>query len=255
MARMRTLKPEFFRSKALARCSLGARLTFMGLWGEADDFGRGEAEPRVLAGAIWPLDDDMGWEQVEVHLLELANEKKIVVYEVDGDRYYEIPSWEEHQAAAYRRGKAIHPAPLEVQPAPTLVAAKQPLHDEKCKGVQGARLEVLELGTGNGERGTGIAPKTARARDHKRDELFDALVDVFGSATTTQRKSHYGKCVSELLGACVPPGEVRDRGKRLKARGWDNPSPEALLKWWDDLTPESPSAKPPAYREWVPGSA
>lgn len=97
----------------------------------------------------------------------------------------------------------------------------------------------------------------------ERDALFSALVDVFGPATTTQRKSHYGKTVTELLTFAAEPDQVRQRGERLLARGWDNPSPEALLKWWDnlakDVTPKpkqelGPQPVGPAYQEWVVGS-
>lgn len=140
MGRMRTLKPEFFRSKPLARCSIPARLTFEGLWCEADDYGRGDADARVLKGHVWPLDDDITWQIVEGHLGELEREGCIVLYEVDGNTYYAIPSWEKHQAAAYRRGKAIYPEP----PCDNL-------HDDACKEMQAAPLRVLELGTGNEE--------------------------------------------------------------------------------------------------------
>ena len=227
MARIRTLKPEFFRSRSLAACSRDARLTFQGLWCEADDFGRGVADPRILKGAIWPLDDDITWQAVDGHLVELQATGHVRMYEVDGEMFYDIPSWEEHQAAAYRRGKSVHPE-----------APEQSLHDKSCKEVQAARPSVLELGTGNEELGSTAKP----SRKTERDALFDALVEVFGTATTNARKTHYGKCVTELLNAEQSPDEVRVRGRRLLARGWANPSPEALLKWWDNLENEAAPA-------------
>lgn len=78
----------------------------------------------------------------------------------------------------------------------------------------------------------------------ERDALFSALVDVFGPATTKQRQGHYGKCVTELLEILATPEQVRERGRRLLARGWDNPSPGALLKWWDDLAKDPAPTKP-----------
>ena len=39
MSRQRMVKPEFFDSESLAKCSMAARLAFIGLWVEADDFG------------------------------------------------------------------------------------------------------------------------------------------------------------------------------------------------------------------------
>jgi hypothetical protein len=84
----------------------------------------------------------------------------------------------------------------------------------------------------------GPAPKEPKGSSRKaeRDAIFDALVDVFGTATTPQRQKHYGKCVTQLLSVNASPDDVRARGQALMAKNWDNPSPEALLKWWDTLT-------------------
>lgn len=110
MSRIRTLKPEFFRSSSLARCSYAARLTFAGLWCEADDAGRGVADARILKGAIWSQDDDVTPDDVDDHLMELSGEH-IVLYAVGNKRYFAVNNWEAHQAAAYRRAEAKYPAP------------------------------------------------------------------------------------------------------------------------------------------------
>jgi len=162
MARIRTLKPEFFRSRSLAGCSREARLTFQGLWCEADDFGRGIADPRILKGAIWPLDDDITWKRVEKLLDELAASGHIRLYVSGGELFYDIPSWEEHQAAAYRRGNAIHPEPDE-----------HARHVQSCKEVQGALAVVLELGTRNEELGTGSTRAAARTPPPKETRVPD----------------------------------------------------------------------------------
>jgi len=113
MGRIRTIKPEFFRSRSLARCPLAARMTFAGLWTEADDYGRGVADPRILKGALWPLDDDITHSHVSAHLDVLTETGHIRLYEHGGETYYEVANWSEHQAAAYRRGEPKYPAPEE----------------------------------------------------------------------------------------------------------------------------------------------
>lgn len=110
MAHIRTLKPEFFRSRSLARCSIPARLTFAGLWCEADDAGRGVADADILKGAIWPKDADITPDSVERHLHELAQEH-IVLYEMNGERYYAVLNWSLHQSAAFRRAEPKFPPP------------------------------------------------------------------------------------------------------------------------------------------------
>lgn len=90
----------------------------------------------------------------------------------------------------------------------------------------------------------------------QRDALFDALVDVFGPATTPQRQSHYGKTITTMLNLQFAPDEVRRRGKNLTGRGWDNPSPEALLKWWDtlDTAPKTSELEGPPVKTLEDGS-
>ena len=146
MGRIRTIKPEFHRSESLAQCSVHARLTYIGLWSEADDHGRGVANARALKGALWSLDDDVTWEHVEGFLGELERSQHIEIYEVAGKRYYEIRRWDQHQAASHRRGKPVHPASCGT------------LHANACKDVHDACGGVSELGTGNRDQGArGVA--------------------------------------------------------------------------------------------------
>lgn len=154
MGRIRTIKPEFFRSRSLAKCERDARTTFAGLWTEADDHGRGIADVRLLKGAIWPLDDDISPEMIERFLTQLSRTGHIQLYNVDGERYYEIVNWEKHLAAAYRRGNPVHPEPPK---------RKQRPHAAACKEVQDARQSVSLHGTGNMEQGTGKGSSGADA--------------------------------------------------------------------------------------------
>lgn len=125
MARTRMIKPEFFRSRSLARVSRDARLTFVGLWTEADSAGRGVADPRILKGSIWPIEDDITADVVAVHLRELEADH-IQLYEVDGECYYVIVNWEKHQSSAYRTGAHQHPPPTTSDTSGTLSAIVQP---------------------------------------------------------------------------------------------------------------------------------
>ena len=145
MARIRTIKPDFFRSRSLARCSIVARLTFIGLWCEADDHGRGICDARLLKAAIYPLDDDITTKVIERHLEELETTGHILIYTHAGDDFYFIHKWDKHQSAAYRRGDPIHPEP------PSDLDIQEP-HDQSCKKVRDARPIVLE---GKGREGKG----------------------------------------------------------------------------------------------------
>lgn len=118
MSRIRTIKPDFFRSRSLARCTRDARTTFAGLWCDADSAGRGIADPRILKGAIWPLDDDITPEVIAGHLEELAREH-ITLYSVGEEPYYAVINFEKHQAAGYRQGDPKYPEPPSNDPVCT----------------------------------------------------------------------------------------------------------------------------------------
>lgn len=96
VGRIRTIKPEFPQSESMGRVSRDARLLFVLLWTVADDAGRLRAAPRLLAGLLYPFDDDApglvpGW------LDELEREWCVHRYEHDGTHYLEIVKWRDHQ--------------------------------------------------------------------------------------------------------------------------------------------------------------
>ena len=110
MARIRSIKPEFSHSDSIAAMPRDVRLHFIQLWTYADDYGRGKDDPRVIKGAIWPLDDDVTAELVESWQSALADHGRIVRYTVDDRRFFEIVNWMEHQKPN-RRTDSKHPAP------------------------------------------------------------------------------------------------------------------------------------------------
>ena len=76
MARIRTIKPEFWVSAQVAECSTNARLLFVGLWNFADDQGVHPASPRqakmeVFPGDPFTVDEVQAWidELLQVGLL------------------------------------------------------------------------------------------------------------------------------------------------------------------------------------------
>lgn len=97
MARIRTIKPSFFTSFAMAEHPFSTRLTFVGLWTYVDDEGRGPDDPRLIKGALWPLDDAMTPRKVEGDLTRLANGGQIIRYTVEGRRYLAVTEWGLHQ--------------------------------------------------------------------------------------------------------------------------------------------------------------
>lgn len=92
MARIRTLKPEFWTSEQITDCSPIARLLFVGIWSFADDNGIHPASVKRLKMEVFPSDDftqaniaEMIQELIEVGLLK--------AYEVDGENFWKVTGW------------------------------------------------------------------------------------------------------------------------------------------------------------------
>lgn len=195
MARIRTLKPEFFQSRSLARISRDARLTFQGLWIHADDAGNGIDEPRVLKGLIWPLDDDVTPADVGAHLDALEREGCILRYRAsDGETYYHIIKWTEHQVIS-KPSKPKYPSP----------PARKKEHSGSPPGVveehYGSPLSTgSDVGRmeGKGKEGKGKETPPTPPRDDP-PPLNPPNVNPGGTATPTTPGGH------------APPAHLADR--------------------------------------------
>lgn len=108
MARIRSVKPEFFTSLDIADLSITARLMFIGLWTHADDEGRFVDEPRIVKGALFPLDDHITATVIEDILTELAANKRLIRYQYDGKHFAEIQGWH-HQKIDRRTASKLPP--------------------------------------------------------------------------------------------------------------------------------------------------
>ena len=84
MARIRTIKPEFWTDESIIECSTNARLLFIGMWNFADDEGNIEGAQKSIKARISPADDL----QVEPLLKELEDQNLITRYSVAGKYYY-----------------------------------------------------------------------------------------------------------------------------------------------------------------------
>lgn len=95
MARIRSIKPEFWTSAQLLECSTNARLTFIGTWTFADDAGRHPWSAKQVKAEIFPA-DDFTEKQVLAWLGELETQGLIIRYAAGGKEFFYIDGWK-HQ--------------------------------------------------------------------------------------------------------------------------------------------------------------
>lgn len=114
MARIRSIRPEFFRHEGLqdlaSKHGAHVMLVFAGLWGHCDKSGRFECRPRQLKLDILPfLDFDMA---ETLSVLEVAG--FIQTYSVNGKSYGFIETFVKHQRISGK--EALEPSKLPEPP-------------------------------------------------------------------------------------------------------------------------------------------
>jgi hypothetical protein len=108
MARIRTIKPDFFTHPKIAGCSVPARLLLASLFTQADDEGRLRDQPLLIRALAFGEDDEI---DVKALLTELSDKRRIVRYVVDDERFLAVRNFGEHQ-------RISHPTPSKLPPPP-----------------------------------------------------------------------------------------------------------------------------------------
>ena len=112
--RIRSIKPEFWRSPDISCLSIEDRLLFVGLWSYVDDNGVGEDREAMIAADLFA--DDLSrdpretFERVSRGLSNLSEAGRIVRYEVGSRRFLAIDNWGKHQRID-KPAKARFPLP------------------------------------------------------------------------------------------------------------------------------------------------
>ena len=117
MARIRTIKPDAFKSESLSAIPRGARWTFAGLWTYVDDSGVGRADARLIAAELYPLDDRTTVADVEDDLSQLTDAGCIHTYMSGGKVYLHIPEFLRHQ-------RISHPSQSYLPPCSCLISGE-----------------------------------------------------------------------------------------------------------------------------------
>lgn len=109
MARIRTIKPDFWTHEKVLACKPLTRLLFIGMWNFADDYGRLSFSPSTFKAQIFPI-DNISVPDVKDMLTELSSAGLLLIYTVDDREFIEITGW--HHQKIDRRQAAKCPAPF-----------------------------------------------------------------------------------------------------------------------------------------------
>lgn len=137
MARIRTIKPDFFTSEDIVGISPFARLLYIATWLEADREGRFVWRPKTLKLRYLPGDQC----DIEIIAGELVAAGLVVPYVIDGQTFAEIPTFAKHQVINNRESASTIPPrvidAIGTRESRVIDATTTPLMGKEGKGKEG----------------------------------------------------------------------------------------------------------------------
>ena len=205
MARIRTIKPEFFTSSDIVEMTPLARLFYVSLWCEADREGRLNWNTKTLKMRYLPADD---CDIVEL-AAELIDAGLIYIYEVSGRQYAEIPSFAHHQVINNRESDSIIPEPENsVNASLTRESGVQGEGKEGRKGKEGKGRESaskkLDFTSWPNEPSNEILADWKKVRQSKKAPLTQTAISRMAKEITLAGTK--GHSVDDCIGVAVEKG-------------------------------------------------
>ena len=217
MARRRMIDPNIWASEDMGKLTLRQRLIVIGLFSNADDYGKGKAKPAYVRSTIFPY-DDIPLHDIIDDLETIRAVVSIDLYEVEGNSYYKFIHWDKWQTVQKPQKSII---PESVQNDSLLIPYQLSPKGKEEKGKEEKGKEEKEK-----ETPTALEGDTNRKRIlflinecevedtnfHSLDEIesFIGIVDfeVIEAAIKKGQKKHVNYVVKTLKGM-VKDGIIR----------------------------------------------
>lgn len=203
MARIRTIKPEFWTDEAISSCSIPARLMFVGTWNFADDEGNLEKSFVQLKAKIFPIDSI----DVRPLMAELLTHGLLIEYSLNGKNYLHIKGFSKHQ--------------LINRPS----APQCPVYEDSMRTHGVFNDDSLPKGR-EGREGKDIASRKRISNKTSIPEDFTISERVISWANKN-RHSNLEKHFENFVGAC--------KAKNYQYADWDEAFMGAIRKDWAKL--------------------
>ena len=186
--RIRSIKPEFWRSDDITALDWETRLVFIGLWSYVDDNGVGKDRLASIVGDLFAgdLEADIRdtFATVSRALQTLAELGLIVRYEFDGKRWLYVAKWPDHQKID-RPAQPRFPLPDGRIATPSREGSEGASTGSGDQGIRGSVSRALEV---LGEDGlTKIEAITGGGPTHARQAAVKILTRASGDVKAPLR--------------------------------------------------------------------
>lgn len=224
MARIRTIKPDFWTDEKVVALSPFARLLFIGLWNFVDDEGRCEFSPTRVKLQILPADDV----SISALLDEIRRENLVTTYSVENKEYLQVCGFSKHQKVDKRQTSKLPPPPA---------AAESPrLPPNPPDGMEGNGMEDTYI--------------DARGRTGER-AAFEKFMDAYPEPTGRKRAwTAWVAARRETPAETIMEGLAHYVRGKPPDRSWMSPATFLEHERWTDRYAEPPADRPsrPGWR-------
>ena len=225
MARIRTIKPEFFTSEDIVSLTPLSRLFYVSLWCEADRDGRLSWKPKTLKMRYFPADNC----DIDMLATELIDAGLIDLYEDDGKQYAHIPSFAKHQIINNRESASVLPAPKlgkKIDASVTRANASQ--------GKEGKERNTRDAMAGFGEFWSAYPRKVSKGDAEKAFAKLNPDEHLLGTILAAVQRAKTREGWAKDGGKFIPyPASW------LNSRGWED----------EDIATSAKPARP----DWMAG--
>ena len=188
MARIRTIKPEFWEDEKLAKLPVHARLLFIGTWNFADDNGALLANPVLMKSHIFPY-EDIGISTISEWIDMLVENGMLIRTTYNGKDYLVIRKFLIHQKINRKSIRINIPLPVVLQVIDeynkTHGVLTEPSLQEREQGI-GKRNDGTGMEEEMKEESAPVGRPIQRRRTRKGCAISEVLQEIAASASVQQ---------------------------------------------------------------------
>lgn len=188
MARIRTIKPEFWEDEKLAKLPVYARLLFIGTWNFADDNGALLANPVLMKSHIFPY-EDIGISTISEWIDMLVGNGMLIRTTYNGKDYLVIRKFLIHQKINRKSIRINIPLPVVLQVIDeynkTHGVLTEPSLQEREQGI-GKRNDGTGMEEEMKEESAPVGRPIHRRRTRKGCAISEVLQEIAASASVQQ---------------------------------------------------------------------
>lgn len=192
MARIRTIKPDFWEDEGIAVLSRDARLLYIATWNLADDEGLLRWTPEYLKAQVFPYDSDLTLRRLGKLMTEIVDNDFVFPYEAGrmGNQLAFVVRFHQHQRINRPQFSRLSPPSTSVRANVAMYARRDDLACDIC----GHDLRVFPDGTATKTE----TPQTGLAEDPEITVYLLTPRSEGGNEFPTNLKSCHVTCLFGL---------------------------------------------------------